>query len=219
MSQVVDHRPAESSAPPADLASAIQQVLRATEEPLTVAKIKAQLPPALRTLNVEETLQRQVGANVLHEFPKYRSPHARYWDRAMPQHIAVLLRQLLEEEPLAWSDLKRKLPAYAVERGADTVLQEQLAQGKLHRHPKVGSRGGERYGVAQARSEGLFADRIGRGVWTAQAARLQRKPASPGRAGTPPRRGMGLGSGAPGETDPGNAQCGERERAGLNLFI
>jgi len=147
MSQVVDHRPLETATPSADLASAIEQVLRASEEPLTVSKIKTQLPTALRSLNVEETLQRQVSANLLHEFPKYRSPHSRYWDRPMPQHIAVLLRQLLAEEALGWSDLKRKLPAYAVERGAEAILQEQIAQGKLHRHPKIGSRGGERYGV------------------------------------------------------------------------
>lgn len=147
MSQVVDHQPFETAAPTADLASAIQQVLRASDEPLTVAKIKAQLPPALRTANVEETLQRQTAANLLHEFPKYRSPHARYWDRPMSEHIAALLRQLLAEKALPWSDLKRKLPAYALERGAETLLQELLAQGQLHRHPKLASRSGERYGV------------------------------------------------------------------------
>src|SRR5262249_2400500 len=51
-----------------------------------------------------------------------------------------------EEEPLAWSELRRKLPVYAV-GPAEAVLREQLAQGKLYRHPRAGKRGGERYGV------------------------------------------------------------------------
>src|SRR5262249_49270190 len=47
----------------------------------------------------------------------------------------------------AWSELRRKLPAYA-QAQAEAVLQEQVAQGLLHRHPRLTSRGPERYGVA-----------------------------------------------------------------------
>ncbi|MBY0523525.1 MAG: hypothetical protein K2R98_08995 [Gemmataceae bacterium] len=146
MTQVVDQisaAPVETS----DLVAAIQRVLQQSEEPLTVAKIRSQLPTALRTQNVEEVLQRQVSAKAVHEYPKYRSQHARYWDRPMPVHIAALLRELLTEEALAWSDLRRKLPAYAVESGAETILQEQLSQGRLHRHPRATARGGERFGA------------------------------------------------------------------------
>src|SRR6516225_12110166 len=65
----------------------------------------------------------------------------------MPVHVANLLREILEEKPLAWPQLRRKLPDYAVAQ-AEVVLQEQVAQGRLHRHPPAGSRSGERYGVA-----------------------------------------------------------------------
>ncbi|HMF11650.1 MAG TPA: hypothetical protein VKE94_05070, partial [Gemmataceae bacterium] len=71
----------------------------------------------------------------------------RFWDRPMQVHVANLLRGALEEGPLAWPQLRRKLPDYAVVQ-AETVLQEQVAQGRLHRHPPAGSRSGERYGVA-----------------------------------------------------------------------
>jgi hypothetical protein len=64
----------------------------------------------------------------------------------MPVHVANLLRAALEEGPLAWPQLRRKLPDYAVAQ-AEVVLQEQVAQGRLHRHPPAGSRSGERYGV------------------------------------------------------------------------
>lgn len=145
MTQLVD--PTTSSAPveATDLAAAIARVLHASAEPLTVAKIKTQLPTALRGLNVEEILHGQVAAKALHEYPKYRSPHARFWDRPMSVHVAALLRETLDEEPLAWSDLRRKLPAYAAENGVESILQEQLAQGRLFRHPRTGGRGGDRF--------------------------------------------------------------------------
>lgn len=132
-----------------DVVAAIQRVLRESEEPLTVSKLKSQLPAALRSANLEEVLQRQVSANVLQEYPKYRSPHARYWDRPMPVHVAWLLHETLKDGPLPWSELRRKLPAYAVERGAETILQEQVSQGKLFKHPKLGGRGGERFATGK----------------------------------------------------------------------
>jgi hypothetical protein len=134
-----------------DLPTALQRVFQESTEPLTVSKVRAALPARFRSLSLEElgeTLNRQVAANVLYQFPKYRSQQDRYWDRPMPVHIAGLLQVTLQEEgPLGWSELRRKLPAYAQDK-AEGILQEQIGQGKLHRHPRVG-RGSERYGVRQ----------------------------------------------------------------------
>ena len=47
---------------------------------------------------------------------------------------------------MPWSELRRKLPAYAV-GPAEVVLQEQVAQGQLYQHPRISSRGGDRFGV------------------------------------------------------------------------
>ncbi len=147
MTQLVGQPAAGTAVETGDLVTAIQRVLQASDEPLTAAKIKTSLPAALRGQNIDETLQKQAAANVLIEYPKYRSQSARYWDRPMPIHIATLLRQTLEEEALAWSELRRKLPAYAVDNNAETILQEQVAQGKLFKHPKMGGRGGDRFGA------------------------------------------------------------------------
>src|SRR6202035_4414612 len=99
-----------------DLATAVQQVLAGSTEPLTVSKIRGQLPPPLRSTPLEELaefLKRQATAHVLVQYPKYRSQQDRYWDRPMAVHIAVLVREVLEESPLGISELRRKLPAYA----------------------------------------------------------------------------------------------------------
>src|SRR5207302_1042864 len=58
----------------------------------------------------------------------------------------ALLRTALAEGPLAWFELRRKLPAYAVPQ-AEEVLKAQLSQGLLFLHPPGSKRGGERYGV------------------------------------------------------------------------
>src|SRR5262249_19151329 len=84
-------------------------------------------------------------ANVLVQYPKYRSQQDRFWDRPMRVHIASLLKSTLQE-PLAWSELRRKLPAYAQSQ-AETVLQEQVTQGLLFLHPPTSSRSGQRYGA------------------------------------------------------------------------
>ncbi|HKI30962.1 MAG TPA: hypothetical protein VKA46_03795 [Gemmataceae bacterium] len=142
--------PAETPAAAApDLATAAQCVLAASDEPLTVSKLRARLPAALRGTDLKdlgEVLERQVAANVLYKYPKYRSQQDRYWDRGMAAHVAQLIRSVLEEVPLAWSELRRKLPAYSHAQ-AQQVLDEQLAQGLLHRHPRAASRGAERFGV------------------------------------------------------------------------
>ena len=130
-----------------DLVGAIQRVLQESAEPLTAAKIRGHLPAQFRSHNIEETLQRQATANVLQVYPKYRSQHERYWDRPMPVHVAALVRATLQEGPLPVAELRRKLPAYA-QPTLETVIAEELAKGRLHRHPRATTRGGERLGVA-----------------------------------------------------------------------
>jgi hypothetical protein len=133
-----------------DLAAEVRRVLEASSEPLTLSKIRAGLPGRLRSVTLEalaEGLQRQVAAHTLIQYPKYRSQQDRFWDRPMNVHIACLLRQTLEEEgPLPWSELRRKLPDYA-KSTAEAVLDDQVQQGLLHRHPPTSSRGGPRFGV------------------------------------------------------------------------
>src|SRR5712692_814584 len=121
--QLADQPAVEKSPQTDDVVAAIQQVLQASEEPLTLSKLKAQLPPRLRALNVEDTLQRQVAANVLYQYPKYRSQQDRFWDRPMPMHVTNLIQSTLQEGPLAWSELRRKLPIYA-QAQAEAVLAQ-----------------------------------------------------------------------------------------------
>jgi hypothetical protein len=130
-----------------DIVTAIQNVLKESPEPLTVSKIRAQLPAQFRSTNIEDVLRRQVAANVLQLYPKYRSQHERFWDRPMTVHIAALVREALQDGALAPNELRRKLPAYA-QAQTESVLQEELAKGRLHRHPRATARGGERVGLA-----------------------------------------------------------------------
>lgn len=135
-----------------DLPTALRNALQASTEPLTVSKIRSELPPPLRRLSLEEltdALQKQVSAGTLYQYPKYRSQQDRFWDRPMQVHIAGLVRATMEEAPLSISELKRKLPTYA-QAQAETILLEQVGIGMLHKHPKLGSRGGERFGVRPA---------------------------------------------------------------------
>lgn len=131
-----------------DPVSAIQRVLQASAEPLTPSKIRTQLPAKHKSANLDDILQRQVAAQVLVQFPKYRSQQDRFWDRPMPVHVAALLQETLANGPLNLSELRRKLPGYA-QPLCESVLQEEIGKGRIHRHPKV-SRGGERFGVKPA---------------------------------------------------------------------
>jgi hypothetical protein len=127
----------------------VQRVLADSAEPLTLSKIRAALRGPYRATgpdDLAECLRRQVAANVVISYPKYRSQQDRFWDRPMSVHIADLLHAVLEAGPLAWSEVRRKLPAYA-QGQADAVLQEQFAQGRLYRHPRLGQRGKDRLGV------------------------------------------------------------------------
>ncbi len=148
MTQVADPNvPATGSE--TDLVAAVRRVLQASPEPLTLSKIRSALPAAFRSVSLEslaETLQRQVAANVLVQYPKYRSAQDRFWDRPMRVHIAQLLVSALENGPLAASELRRKLPDYAKTQ-AEGILEEEVAQGRIHRHPPANSRSGPRFGV------------------------------------------------------------------------
>jgi hypothetical protein len=148
MSQVID-QPSPNAPSGTDLVAAIHQVLAASDEPLTISKLRAQLPAGFRRTSQEEltdVLRRQVAAVALHQYPPYRSQQDRFWDRSMPVHIAALLREALQEGPLPWSQLRRRLPVYATAQ-AETVLNDQLAQGRIYRHPRGESRGGDRFGL------------------------------------------------------------------------
>jgi hypothetical protein len=146
-----------------DLVTAIRRVLQESPEPLTLSKIRSALPTTFRSLGLEslaETLQRQVAANLLVQYPKYRSPQDRFWDRPMPLHIAQLLRSALENGPLAVSELRRKLPDYAKTQ-AEVVLEQEVAQGRLHRHPPANSRSGPRFGAEPADPKTFLSTELG----------------------------------------------------------
>jgi hypothetical protein len=150
MAELVDQPDTTTTTTPdSDLLSAVRSVLEASSEPLTLSKIRAGLPGRLRALELDalaEVLRRQAAANVLVQYPKYRSQQDRFWDRPMPVHLQGLLRATLEERPLPWSELRRKLPDYA-KTLAEEVLEEQVAKGVLFRHPPLNSRTGPRFGV------------------------------------------------------------------------
>jgi hypothetical protein len=147
MTQVIEQKPPEAPADN-DLVVAIQAVLAASPEPLTPPKIRAALPSQFRSGNLEEVLHRQVAAQVLYQYPKYRSQQDRFWNRPMPEHVAALLQTALQEGPLAASELRRKLPSYAHPH-FEAVLDEQLQKSAIHRHPRAG-RTGERFGQRPA---------------------------------------------------------------------
>jgi hypothetical protein len=161
MSQITDQPPAATSSQ-TDLVTAVQQVLQRSDEPLTPSKIRAALPGGLRNVGLDEladVLHRQAAANVLYQYPRYRGQHDRFWDRPMEVHLTVLLRSVLEEAPLPWSELRRKLPPYAQDK-IEPILQGQVEQGALHRHPRLG-RGGERYGLRPADARDYLKPELG----------------------------------------------------------
>jgi len=132
-----------------NLVTAVHRILHASPQPLTLAKIHSLLPTAYRSvtlMELSEILGRQVAAHVLCQYPKYRSAHDRYWDRTMAVHVGDLLRSVLQQGPLPWSMLRRRLPIYAQAAQAEAVLKEQLSQSLLFRYPRMG-RNAERYGL------------------------------------------------------------------------
>src|SRR5262245_60393771 len=82
-----------------DLVTVVQRLLQQQPEPLTLSKIRASLPAPFKNVSPEElveVLRRQVAANVLYQYPKYRSQQDRFWDRPMAVHVAGLLRAALQ---------------------------------------------------------------------------------------------------------------------------
>lgn len=148
MSEVME--PSTPSTPTeADLMTEVQRVLALSPEPLTVSKLRAKLAAPYRQMGQEELteiLQRQAAAHALHQYPRYRSQHDRFWDRPMAVHVIALLREALETEALAWPQIKRKLPEYALPH-VEAALNDQLARASLYRHPPLSARKGERFGV------------------------------------------------------------------------
>ena len=62
---------------------------------------------------------------------------------------AFVVRQFRQVRAGGWSELRRKLPGYALPQ-AEEVLREHVAQGRLYQHPRAGKRGSERYGLQPA---------------------------------------------------------------------
>lgn len=147
MTQVLEQALPETLAE-SDVVAAIQSVLAASPEPLTMPKIKVQLPVKFRGINLEEILQRQAAAQVLYQYPKYRSQQDRFWDRPMAMHLEALVQAVLGEGPLGGSELRRKLPAYA-QSLLDESVERLIRENKLYRHPRYG-RAGERLGLRPA---------------------------------------------------------------------
>src|SRR5262249_37917087 len=136
MTEVIE-QPVTEQAADTDVVAAVRRVLEASEEPQTLSKIRAALPTRFRDMSLDdlaEVLRRQVAANVLVQYPKYRSQQDRFWDRPMRVHIASLLKGTLQEEPLAWSELRRKLPAYAQSQ-PEAALQAHVTPAPPSLHP------------------------------------------------------------------------------------
>src|SRR5262245_30455288 len=129
-----------------DLVGAIRAVLAVSAKPLSLSGIRRALPVPLRSVPAEalaQVLRRQVAAHVVVLYPRYRSLQDRYWDRPLAVHLAQILRRILRAGPMTWSEIRRRLPGYAKVK-AESILEEQIARGKLYRHPASG-RLGPRY--------------------------------------------------------------------------
>lgn len=142
----------ELSSNQTDLVDAIRAILVSSVEPLTVKKIRARLSApfdGIRSQELTEVLKRQVAAHVFVICPKYRSAQDRYWDRSLRAHAKVLLRAALADGPMPWAELRRKFPKY-LRHLAESVLNEELARGAIHRHPPASPRMGFRCALEPA---------------------------------------------------------------------
>jgi hypothetical protein len=139
----------DSTAAPPDLVTEIRRVLEGSAEPLTAVKIRRRLPAPWRQMNMAaliDVLQRQAAAQVFAICPKYRSGQDRYWDRPLRERVHDMLRDILAAGPLSWAELRRRLPRYA-RYLAESVLNELIAHGRLHRHPPRSARAAPRFGL------------------------------------------------------------------------
>ena len=82
--------------------------------------------------NLEAVLHRQVAAQVLHQYPKYRSQQDRFWHQPMPIHLAALLRAALEEEGMIISRVggEASLHWQMLDCVADRIESRALNQSK-----------------------------------------------------------------------------------------
>jgi hypothetical protein len=78
--------------------------------------------------------------------PKYRSGQDRYWDRSLREHARMLMRGALKDGPLSWADLRKRCPKY-LRHLTESVLNEELARGAIHRHPPISPRAGFRFAL------------------------------------------------------------------------
>ncbi|MFO0965820.1 MAG: hypothetical protein U0793_09590 [Gemmataceae bacterium] len=137
----------------ADPVEAIVAALRRSPQPMSAARLRGCL--ALRGLTVqglEPILRRQVAAGVLFLYPKYRGAGDRFWDRPIQVHLGQLVRAALLAGPLTWSELRRRLPDYAKIFG-DAALKDEIALGRVFRHPPTGPRQGVRYALCPPAAE------------------------------------------------------------------
>jgi hypothetical protein len=137
-----------------DLVDAIRSVLRTSDEPLTLVKLRDRLTHSFGVIGLQElreVVERQVAAHVLTICPKYRSDQDRYWDRPLREHTRVLVHEALRmrDGPASWSELRKKLPKY-LRHLAESVLSEELARGVIFRHPGASKRMGPRYALQPA---------------------------------------------------------------------
>jgi len=135
-----------------DLVNEIRRLLRESDEPLTAAKIQDRLPEPLKGIALDslaDVLRQQAAAHVLIACPKYRSRQDRYWDRPLREHVHEMLHDILTAGPLAWSELRRRLPRYA-RYLAESVLNEQLAHSRVYRHPPRTPRSAPRFALHPA---------------------------------------------------------------------
>lgn len=133
----------------ADLVEAIRDVLRMSPEPMTLPRIREALPVRHARVNVNAlaaALERQVSAQVIFLYPKYRSGNDRYWHRPVQEHVAQLLKRALGSGPRSVAELRRCLPDYA-KILAEPILEEELARGRIFAHPPLNPRMGVRFGL------------------------------------------------------------------------
>src|SRR5207248_9918296 len=98
------------------------------------------------------------------------SAHARYSVRTLREHGKVLLHDSLQAGPLPWAELRKRFPKY-LRHLAESIRDEELARGALHRHPPVSARAGFRFaldppevrGYAAKELDGALARMIERG--------------------------------------------------------
>ena len=149
MTSSVEHAPTASaasseSATPVDLHSAIRHALAASDEPLTVSKIRAALPTALRQTPLEECEQNPAAGDRGQQaapVSEVSQSQDRYRDRPMPVHVAHLLSVALDERPRPGPNCAASCPP--TRRSWLAVVEREIHENCTHRHPRHPARGPE----------------------------------------------------------------------------